>query len=458
MALLFPLWGVAAPLTLVLFIFILLKLPANIPIPYALSLSVLMLLGIALCAAIAIICDDDTLRVNKDGIRFPVKFLSDLKGRNQRTWEELASLGLKWKRNDKFSADEHLDFIFQDGGVARLRLQQLNLTELEQFFIAFEACAYKCERDADLPDFERAVQNHKQGNRISYTELWEKSLANRFCGTNFVPLELNNRLQSGRYEILKQLAFGGFAAVYLARPEAGGFVVIKESNLQDSEEAQKKAGELFAREASILRSLVHPNIARVRDYFIENGRHYIVMEHVEGIDLGRLVLKEGPQPAQTVIEWMLQVASALKYMHEQEPPVVHRDLTADNLVLKPDGTLVVIDFGAANEIVGNFTRTIVGKQAFMAPEQFKGKPSTKSDVYSLGASAFFLLTGKEPEPLSPSRPSSIVVSVPEALDDLIAVCTAIDEKSRPDCASLIDHLSKLQSEKQVPILQGATSR
>jgi len=457
MALLFPIWGVAAPLTLVLFIFILLRLPANIPIPYALLLSVLMLLGIGLCATIAIICDDDTLRVNKDGIRFPVKFLSGLKGRNQRTWEELRSLRLNWKRNKNFSADEHLDFIFQDGGAVRLRLQQLNLTELEQFFIAFEACGYKCERDADLSDFELVVQSRNQENQISYTELWEKSLANKFCGTNFVPLEANNRLQSGRYEILKQLAFGGFAAVYLARPESGGFVVIKESNLQDSDEAQKKAGELFAREASILRSLTHPNIARVRDYFIENGRHYIVMQHIEGIDLGRLVLKEGPQSAQTVIEWMLQVASTLKYMHDQTPPVVHRDLTADNLVLKPDGTLVIIDFGAANEIVGNFTRTIVGKQAFMAPEQFKGKASPKSDVYSLGASAYFLLSGKEPEPLSTSRPSLIVSTLPKELDDLIAKCTSIDESSRPDCALLIEHLTGFRTEKQDALLQESRS-
>jgi hypothetical protein len=441
LALLFPLWGIAAPLTLTIFIILLLKLPANIPIAYALVLIAAMILGISLCTALALICDDDEIRVSKDGMRFPIKFLPSLRFKGQHTWQELVALRLRWHRKETFSQDETMDFIFEDGGCARLNLRHLDRADLEQFFIAFEACAYRCERDADLPDFERAIQCRKQGSLYSYTDLWEKSLANKFSGATFSPLEPNNRLQSGRYQILRQLAFGGFSAIYLARPEAGGFVVLKESSLPQTDEVQNKAAEMFGREAALLSKLDHPNIAHVRDYFVENGRHYLIMQHIEGIDLGQLVLKSGPQPAETVVNWLRQLATALQYLHEQAPPIVHRDITPDNLLLKPDGTLMVIDFGAAKEIVGNFTGTVVGKHAYMAPEQFKGKPSVKSDVYSLGASAYFLLTGKQPEPLSSSCPKERLDTVPQDLSDIVLQCTALDENERPDCSSILQRLS-----------------
>ena len=466
LALLFPLWGIATPLALVLFTVLLLRLPSNIPILYALVLIVVMVLIITSCTALALICDDDEIRVSKDGLRFPIRFLPSLRFVGQHSWQELVALKLRWNRqeifspDDKvrkieraeflklhwnrqetFSADETLDFVFQDGGYARLKLGQIEMAELEQFFIAFEACAYKCERDADIPDFERAIQCRKQGSLYSFTELWEKSLANKFSGATFTPLEPNTLLQSGRYQILRQLAFGGFSAIYLARPQAGGFVVLKESSFPQTDDVQSKAAELFRRESTLLGKLDHPNIAKVHDYFIENARHYIVLQHIEGIDLGRLVMQSGPQPAETVVNWLRQLVPALQYLHGQSPPIVHRDVTPDNLLLKPDGTLIVIDFGAAKEIVGNFTGTIIGKHAYIAPEQFKGKPSSKSDVYSLGATTYFLLTGKPPEPLTPSCSKEQLNSVPQDLSDLVLKCTSMDESERPDCAAILDQLS-----------------
>lgn len=447
MALLFPIWGIALPALLALFIFVLLRLPSDLPLNSSLVIIFGLLFAIAISACAAVFFDDDEIRVSKSGLRFPLKFGFPLKMRLQRTWDELVGLRLKWNRNDNFRSDESLTFLFQDGSHARLRLPELKRDELEQFFIAFEACAYKCERDADIPDFERAVQTKRAGSMYSYTELWDKSLSDKFSGATFTPLEPDAMLREGQLQILRQLAFGGFSAVYLARPAQGGFVIVKESSFPQTEEVQSKARELFKREFELLSKLDHPSVAKVLDYFIENTRHYLVAEHVEGIDLNRLVTQNGVQQSDVVRNWMKQVAGALRFIHEQSPPVVHRDVTPDNLMLKPDGTVVLIDFGAAKEIVSNFTGTIIGKQSFIAPEQFKGKPTPRSDIYSLGATAYFLLTGKLPEPLSQSNPRSVNDSLSDALCDLIERCTNLEENARPSSAELLDLLTdEVQSE------------
>lgn len=449
LALSFPAWGILLPAALALFVILLLRLPANIPLGYSLALIAGMLTTIALCASAAIVCDDDEIRISKEGLSFPLRFLPSLKWRREHKWEELGALRLKWHRNDSFAPDEELIFFFEGGGHVKLKLQHLNPAELEQFFIAFEACATKCTRDADIPDFEIAVQSKKEGSALSYTQLWEKSLSHRFSGATFTPLEPNTMLQEGRCQVLRQLAFGGFAAVYLARAAGGRFVVLKESSFPQDEKVQTKATELFKREAAILSKLSHPHIAQMLDYFVENGRHYLVLEHIEGLDLGRLVIQNGPQPPETVTNIARQAAEALKYLHEQSPPVVHRDITPDNLLLKPDGTVMLIDFGAAKEIVSGFTGTVIGKQSYIAPEQFKGKPTPKSDIYSLGATLYFLLTGSQPEPLTQSSLAEEHPEIPLNLADLIYRCTSLDEAGRPDAGLIIELLSPAAVEPEL---------
>lgn len=442
LALLFPIWGIAIPTAIALFITLLLRLPANIPLGYSLALIAIMLGIVALCTICSLICDDDEIRVSKDGLAFPLRFLPTLKFRAQRAWQELGAVKLKWPRQTSFGRDESLTLFFEGGGYAQLQLQHPKPEELEQFFIAFESCALNCERDADLPDFEQAIQSRRDGSSFTFTQLWEKSLSHRFTGATFTPLEPDSALQNGRYQILRQLAFGGFAAIYLARAAGGEFVVLKESSFPQSDEVQSKATELFKREATLLGKLTHPNIARLLDYFVENGRHYLVLEHIEGIDLNRLVMQKGALQAESVIEMARQIAAALQYLHEQSPPIVHRDVTPDNLLLKPDGTIMLIDFGAAKEIVSSFTGTIIGKQSYIAPEQFKGKPGTKSDVYGLGATLFFLLTGKQPEPLAPSDLRKVLPEVKEELSELVWRCTSLDENERPACPEITGLLAE----------------
>ncbi|MBI4533883.1 MAG: protein kinase, partial [Candidatus Melainabacteria bacterium] len=112
------------------------------------------------------------------------------------------------------------------------------------------------------------------------------------------------------------------------------------------------------------------------------------------------------------------------------PPVVHRDFTPDNLILGADGVLKLVDFNVAHQSESTATGTVVGKHAYIPPEQFRGKPSTQSDIYALGATVFYLLTGEDPEPISTSYPLLHSNEVSPALNEIVACATNIDTKVR----------------------------
>lgn len=434
LAVLFPLWGIALPTVLIMFVVLLLRLPANFPLAASVLLITTMTTAIAGCTIAALVCDDDTIRVSKEGVSFPLKFLPSLGFKLQRTWADLSKLSLHWKRAPHFKSDDLITLYFTSGGTARLQLNQLQPRELEQFFIAFEACAEKCDRDAELPDFEAALQG-LDDNACGAIQQWEQSLADRFSGATFTPLEAGASLQDGLYRVLRQQSFGGYSASYLVRGERGEFFVLKECSFPHSNDAQR-VSELFEREALLLGKIDHPNIAKTVDYFVENDRHYLVLQHIDGIDLGRFILQHGAQSTTVVKNWARQLAGTLKYLHEQQPVIVHRDITPENLVLKSDGTLVLMNFGAAREIAASLTGTIIGKQCYTAPEQFKGKPSTKSDVYSFGATMHYLLTASMPEPLAQSNPQAITPTVDEDINSIVMRATEQIDSDRPDCSEI----------------------
>ena len=180
---------------------------------------------------------------------------------------------------------------------------------------------------------------------------------------------------------------------------------------------------MFNREALLLSKLDHPNIAKVLDYFVENEHHYEVIEYIDGMDLRRFVKDRGPQPEEFILNWARQICEILIYLHTQAPPIVHRDLTPDNLVLSVNVGLVLIDFGAANAFIGTATGTMVGKQSYMPPEQLRGKSVPQSDIYALGCTLYFLLTGSDPMPLEIANPGE-KTAVSRDLNALIMKCTA----------------------------------
>jgi serine/threonine-protein kinase len=258
-------------------------------------------------------------------------------------------------------------------------------------------------------------------------------------------------IRAGKLKVVRQLSLGGLSAVYLAQLDGNRLVVLKEAVLPEdgSVELREKAKELFEREAALLMRLKHKGIVAVLEQFSDHDRNYLMLEYVNGQDLRQFVKQNGAQKEAQVLEWAVQLTGILKYLHEQDPPVIHRDVSPDNLVLREDGSLVVIDFGAANEFISKATGTFVGKQSFIAPEQFRGKAVTQSDIYAFGCSLYYLLTGKEPEALSTSNPKEVNPDVSDELAELVVSCTQLEARDRyQTAAQLLPVLRRLSSTTQ----------
>jgi len=270
----------------------------------------------------------------------------------------------------------------------------------------------------------------------NFTELWLKELSAPSTREKLAPLEAGAQLQKGEYTVERKLGTGGQATVYLAKhfQSAGNAqsVALKEFVMPVFPDARvrKSVAEKFQQEAAMLSRLAHPQIVKLLDVFVEDHRAYLVLERIQGNTLKGVVIQRGVLFEGEVAKLALQMCDILLYLHNQNPPVIHRDFTPDNLMLY-EGKLFLIDFSVAQQIEINITGSVVGKHLYMAPEQFRGKASPQSDVYSFGATLFYLLTGKEPEAISVSHPRAIEPGISEQMDTLIAECTALDTASRP---------------------------
>jgi serine/threonine-protein kinase len=218
-----------------------------------------------------------------------------------------------------------------------------------------------------------------------------------------------------RYEILELVGQGGMGAVYKAsdRRLEGRICAIKEvlptlSTSAMSELELEQMSEQFRIEASILSRLDHPNLPKVSDYFSTNDREYLVMDFVEGRNLQE-ILRERQQSGeclkeQQVLAWAGQLLDALEYLHEQDPPVLHRDVKPSNIKVTPRGTVKLVDFGLVKVMQPDDTRTVTvvqgrGTVAYTPLEQYGGDAGytdVRSDIYSLGATLYHLLAGSPP--------------------------------------------------------------
>jgi len=419
----------------------------------------LLLLGF-LTFLLAEICRHDRLVISKDGISFPVFLSPDLLFRRKRTWDDIGNIMLgAMLRQDKKGVYEYeleesrgkrkLFMYFKSGGHVCLDLTKMPKKNQEKLFQAIEDWCISCSRvpqSKHMREVRKRLAQSTTSEPVSYTRLWEEQLESYFSHTNFVPLERDEKIGNERFSILMQLASGGLSAVYLAEKTNKDLVVIKESSLPltISEAQRSKAEELFKREARILLKLDHPQIAKIYDHFVERRRDYLVLEFIPGHTLRQLVVKKGLLDEQVAVGYVRQLAGVLDYLHGQSPTILHRDISPDNLVLKDDGTLVVIDFGAANEIVGTATGTLIGKQSYMSPEQFKGKPTVQSDLYAVGGCLYFMLTGQDPKPLTTSHPQELRPSVSKEVDRLVGELTNVAAEERTQSVEkLLERLEDL---------------
>ena len=200
-----------------------------------------------------------------------------------------------------------------------------------------------------------------------------------------------------RYRILDIIAKGGMGAIYRATDESLGLQVAIKENLISSEEASRQ----FHREATLLAGLRHPNLPRVTDHFeIEGQGQYLVMDYIEGDDLRKLIADRGPLPEDEVVLIGAATCDALSYLHAQQPSVIHRDIKPGNIKITPSGQVFLVDFGLA-KITQPGQSTTTGAQAltpgYSPPEQYGKGTNSRSDIYSLGATLYAVLTGKIPE-------------------------------------------------------------
>ncbi len=210
-----------------------------------------------------------------------------------------------------------------------------------------------------------------------------------------------------RYKIERLLAIGGFGAVYLAADTKMGNrpVAIKDMICADPQEFAIRLN-FFRREAEILRALESlPVVPRVYDLIEQGQTAHLVLEYIRGTDLLKLMENNGnkPFPAAQAVEWGKSICDVLATMHGMSPPVVHRDMKPDNIMLLEDGrSIKLIDFGTARDLGRTAkdrqaAKTRVYTEGYAPPEQIVGKPEPRSDLFALAGTLYHLLTGKSPE-------------------------------------------------------------
>lgn len=268
--------------------------------------------------------------------------------------------------------------------------------------------------------------------------------------------------EEGRYTILNELGRGACAIVYKAFDEhLAREVALKTFSL--SRNAGPGKEDIFLHHARLLARLTHPNIVTVYDCGHMNYLYYIAMEYVPGENLRQLIKRRGPLSLDELRQMFTQVASAVEYAHGQD--ILHLDMKPSNVLLRTTGDVKVVDFGVSKLLLeaatgmnddGNSQFTIVNTPQYMAPEQITGNAAdVRTDIYALGLTLFFLLTGRTPfeakkvaDPAEITRmqlhssfplPSMLRATLPSKLDMIFVRCT---QKNPADRYTAIEEMMK----------------
>jgi serine/threonine protein kinase len=254
-------------------------------------------------------------------------------------------------------------------------------------------------------------------------------------------------LLQNRYLVVRPIGKGGMGAVYLAKDQRlRSTVALKETFFED--EHLRKA---FEREAALLANLRHPALPRVIDHFNEDQGQFLVMEFIGGEDLEEMFKsRQGAFSQKEVLGWADQLLDALDYLHTQEPPIIHRDIKPQNLKLTSRGQIVLLDFGLAKGSAGEMSKvagtgSILGYTPTYAPlEQIHSTGTDpRSDLYSLSATLYHLLTGATP-PDALSRASAVI----GGHTDPLRPAHEINPQVSPAVSAALAHAMALHSEQR----------
>lgn len=266
-------------------------------------------------------------------------------------------------------------------------------------------------------------------------------------------MSLDNRVLRERYELMTEIGRGGFSVVWLARDiSLGSYWAVKQVKNNSSVEFDS-----FLKEVELLSTLNYSNIPRIVDRIEEGDDYFVVMDFIDGSALSKLVNLQGPQEEKTVIQWAISLCETMVYLHSSKPesgkrPVVYRDLKPDNVMLCPSGAIKIIDFGASifYQPGKRFSGEAIGTRGYASPEQYKGASNILgqySDIYSLGATMYYLSTGFTPKTPPNGVPSvrSKNPDLSDAFEFCVAKCTADKPENRyQDFAELKNELENIE--------------
>jgi eukaryotic-like serine/threonine-protein kinase len=264
-----------------------------------------------------------------------------------------------------------------------------------------------------------------------------------------------------RYAVEKTLGRGGMATVELAEDtELRRKVAVK--RLFASLAGDDVFQERFFREARMAAALSHPNLVAVYDVGEEDGLPYIVMEYVDGETLAELLTRTGPMQSDAAVELLLQVCAGLEHAHAAG--LVHRDIKPQNLLVRSDGVVKIADFGIARTLQATqLTQvgTVLGTAAYLAPEQAAGEKVTPAaDIYSLGAVAYELLTGRTPYQFDSladlaqkqRQPPPPMRDVAPELERAVLWTLAFKPSNRPDAPAFARELDRREATAVTEVL------
>ncbi|MCI4445190.1 MAG: protein kinase [Candidatus Aminicenantes bacterium] len=260
----------------------------------------------------------------------------------------------------------------------------------------------------------------------------------------------------GKYEILRSLGSGGFGSVYLARDTWLDIKVAIKVPHKQSTELYK-----LLKEPRLQAALNHPNIVKVLAAEKEKDVFFMVMEYVKGKSLEKILEKEKILDCERASDIIKQIAYGVDHAHKNK--IIHRDLRPSNILISEEGTVKITDFGTSAWLNSSqYASTRIGSPPYMAPEQFMGKASYSSDIYSIGCIFYEMLVGRppifDPDPfkilekaqqgrVTPPRLKNM--KIPKAIDALIMKCLAPKVEDRiQSAAEIIRELSKIKGKEE----------
>ncbi|MDE5670237.1 MAG: serine/threonine protein kinase [Eubacterium sp.] len=256
---------------------------------------------------------------------------------------------------------------------------------------------------------------------------------------------------NNKYELLKKISRGGLSTIYLVRDiRLNKMWAVKDKNNTQSNPIFNSA----IQEVKMMKSFNHSAIPNVVDIIAQQNYVAIVMDYVEGETLESIVKEYGAQPVEKVVEWIKQICDVLSYLHNLNPPHIYRDMKPSNVILQPNGSIKIVDFGLIRTYKQNQLEDTcyLGTKGYAAPEQYgrRGQSDARTDIYGLGMTMYHLLTGLDPKEFGFSvKPiCQVNPSLPKGLEYIVEKCTQLDPANRyQSCVELQNDLDRYE---QIP--------